>query len=384
MMDLSSARLLSCSKSVVARPASAVRRGLRRLDVACAVFWSCPIACLLALACVTACQRAGHSYRVVDSEFMEFEDLFRPVDTVRLDASVLIGSMTFMEVSDRGEFLISDDQMKAFHAFAASGEHVRSFTVSGCNPEDSGRLYSARFLEDGSILAATSRTVYAFNADGSCEKRLMDLPSTHPSFCEWQGHTYFLDTSPSPPRIYAYSMEAGIVAKYELRTPEFPSLTSVYRGLEGRAMACFEEGVFFRYVESSDAEPMMPGNNPVMHRPTHFRPVQRDMITTKGMGAGADDFLDLLRKATFASGIFELDESHRLVKFHTWGRDTPINIVNMETQTSASTITDMRVEVAEDGLLYVLGEYEPLPSGEVGNRMLEIWRFRPFEPAHAE
>ena len=338
------------------------------------------IACVLALACVSACRPAERPYRVVDSEFMEFEELFSPVHTVRFDASVLIGSMSFVEISDLGEFLITDNQMKAFHVFSPSGNHVRTFTVSQCNPEDGGFLQSARFLKDGSILAKTSNGVYAFHADGSCIRRLLELPSIRPSYCEWRGHTYFLNTSLSPPRIYAWSLDSGIVEEYDLRLPAFPSITSAYRGIVGREMACFDRGVFFRYAESSDAEPLFPGDDPVVHRPTFFRPLERDMIRTDDMGARADDVLDLMREATFSSGIYELDESHRLVKFHTWGRATQINIVNMQTQTSVSSITELRLEVAEHGILYVLGDYESLPSGEIGNQMLEVWQFIPFEP----
>lgn len=340
-------------------------------------------ACVLALACVSACQRDGNSYRVVDSDFMEFEDLFSRVDTVRFDASVLIGSMTFVDVSDRGEFLITDDQMKTFHVFAASGEHVRSFTASACNPEDHGFLQSARFLEDGSMVAATSSGTYAFNADGSCKKRLLEIPPMRPSFCEWRGHTYFLNTSLSPPRIYAYSMESGIVREHDLRAPKFPRLTATKLGQVGREIACFNQGVLYRYPESSDGEPLMPGDDPVMHRPTFYRAPQREMLITDDIGARIDNLRQLAREATYSYGIFELDESHRLVAFETTP-DRSLNIVNMETQTSVSTITDLRLKLAKHGLLYVGGDNEPLPSGEVGNQTLETWRFRPFESSHAE
>ncbi len=364
------ARALACGHSGAGHARTGTRRR-SRLTL---------IPAVLALAGVSACQPGERPYRVVDSEFMEFGELFSPVDTVRFDASVLVGTMSFVDLSDQGDFLITDDQMDEFHFFSASGEHVRTFAVSQCNPEGSGFLHSARFLADGSVIAKTSGGAYAFSTDGSCKKRLLELPSIRPSFCEWRGHTYFLNTSLSPPRIFAWSLDSGIVEEYDLRMPAFPSITSAYRGIVGRELACFDRGVFFRYAESSDAEPLFPGNEPVVHRPTHFRPIRRDMIRTDDMGARTDDVLDLMREATFSSGIFELDESRRLVKFHTWGRQTQINIVNMETQTSVSSITDLLLEVAEHGILYVLGDYEPLPSGEMGNQMLEVWRFIPFEP----
>ena len=314
---------------------------------------------------------------------MEFEDLFTPVDTVRFDASVLVGTMSFVDVSDQGDFLITDDPMKTLHVFAASGDHVRSFSVSQCNPEDGGLLLSARFLEEGSMIAVTTNGVYAFNADGSCKKRLLELLPARPSFCEWRGNTYFLNTSPSPPRIYAYSMESGIVEDYDLRAPNFPRVTSAKGGQIGREIACFDHGVFYRYPESSDGEPLVPGDDPVMHRPAFYRAPQRDMLITDDIGARIDNLRELAREATYSYGIFELDNSHRLVAFETTP-ERSLNIVNMETQTSVSSAAELRFKLAKHGFMYVRGDHEPLPSGEVGNQMLEIWQFHPFETSHAE
>ena len=341
-------------------------------------------ACVMALAFAAACQPAEQSYRVVDSQFMEFEELFSPADTVRFESSVLIGTMNFLDISDRGEFLITDGQMKAFHVFAASGNHVRTFAVSQCNPEDVGSPISARFLEDGSVIGSTAYGIYAFNVDGSCRKRLVELSPNNPSFCQWRDLVYFLNSRLRPPSVYAYSMESGIVEEHDLRMPEFPGLTNVYRGTRGRGIACFAEGVFYRYPESSDAEPVWPGRDPVVHRPTFFRAPEADMNTTGGPSAGTADILDVLRESTLLTGIFELDPSHRMVDFRTWRGETPLSIVNTDTQTSVSTVAERRFKLARDGLLYVGRDHEQLPSGEVGNQMLEVWQFHPFEPSNAE
>ncbi len=315
---------------------------------------------------------------------MDSEDLFRPVDTVRFDASVLIGVMSFVDVSDQGDFLITDDVSDAFHVFTASGNHVRTFTASQCNPEERGVLLSARFLTGGRMIATTSRGVYAFNADGSCEKRLLELNANRPSFCEWRGSAYFLDPHLPTPKIYAYSVESGVVRDYDLRKPKFPGVTSVKRGRVGHQIACFDHGVFYRYPESSDGEPLWPGNDPVIHRPTFFRPPQRDMIKTSSGAARMDNLMELSREATYTNGLYALDETHRLVVFEPLQAKTPLNIVNTETQTSVSTFTDLRIKLAKHGFLYVLGDYEPLPSDEVGNQMLVRWRFNPFEASRDE
>ena len=97
-----------------------------------------------------------------------------------------------------------------------------------------------------------------------------------------------------------------------------------------------------------------------------------------------DNLMELSREATYTNGLYALDEIHRLVVFEPLQAKTPLNIVNTETQTSVSTFTDLRIKLAQHGFLYVLGDYEPLPSGEFGNQMLERWRFSPFEESGDE
>lgn len=42
------------------------------------------------------------------------------------------------------------------------------------------------------------------------------------------------------------------------------------------------------------------------------------------------------------------------------------------------------IMLTRNGLMYTLGDYEQLPSGEKGNRALEVWQFHPFESSHSE
>jgi len=56
--------------------------------------------------------------------------------------------------------------------------------------------------------------------------------------------------------IYGYSIESSTVQEYELSKPKFPRSTGIIRGYEGRSISCFDRGVFYRYSESSDGEPL--------------------------------------------------------------------------------------------------------------------------------
>lgn len=335
-------------------------------------------ACIIGLAHISACQPEEVRYRVVNSSgFVDAEDLFTPVDTVRFDASLLIGSIGYVDLSGKGEFLLTDGTMKALHVFTASGNHIRTFKVTQCNPEDDGSVLSAKFLENGDIMVATSRGAYTFNEDGSCKVRLPTLIRDNASFCERRDTVYFISPSRRPrPQIHAFSIESGTIRDYDLRMPQFPRTTGVKRGHRGRQIACLERGVFYRYAEDSDGEPLFLDDDPVVHRPMFYRPPKRDITSPRG-GDIIGNLMDLRKEFTYSDGLFELDDDHRLVTFE-YPAEANMNIVNMDTQTSVSTTTDWFIKLARDGFLYVSGDSEILSSGEIGNRTLEVWQFHPF------
>lgn len=341
------------------------------------------IICVYWLVSVSACQSSGPQYRVIESGFTKFEDLFTLVDTIRLDASVLIGQIGFVDMSDRGEFLVTDDVMRTLHVFTASGRHVRTIDISRCNPEDGGSLLSARFLTKGGMIATTPRGVYTINPDGSCNQRLLEIPPNRPSFCERQDTVYFMNHVARPPQIHAYSLESGNVRNYDLRKPKFPSSTAVKMGYIGRQIACFDRGIFYRYAESSDGEPLWSASDPVLFQPKSYRPPERD-ATAREMNILTSQLRELAYEFTYSHGIFGLDENHRLVTFQ-YPTEFNMNIVNMDAETSISTTDNQNLGImlAKEGRMYTLGDYELLPSGETGNRTLEVWQFHPFESPYS-
>ena len=316
---------------------------------------------------------------------MAFEDLFTTVDTLRLDASVVIGRVSFMDVSESGDVLISDALQKEMHIFSPSGAHVRTFSATACDPEKDPKPESARFLDDGRIVASTIGGTYLFNAEGSCEKTVRGWPHKCPSFCERRDSVYVFDRYMSSPRILVFSPSLDYVRDLEISPSEFPGIARIYVGRVGHEIACFDHDVFYRYPESSDGQSLFAGEKVVVHQPAFFVPPPRDRSTSGkgGMGARLDEFMEISGVSTLASAIFALDDSHRLMKFGTGPLDQSVSaalsIVDHETQTSVSILTDRRgPTLAKNGLLYFRVGNEVLPSGEVGNPMFEILRFTPF------
>ncbi|MCY3594473.1 MAG: hypothetical protein OXH01_04435 [Bacteroidetes bacterium] len=310
---------------------------------------------------------------------MEFDDLFTPIDTIRFDASVPFGTLGSVDLSDQGEFLVMDFPSGPVHVFTASGRHIRTTDISQCSSDRTGYIWSARFLKNGGVVVVTSRAVYVLNADGSCSQRLSKIPPNFPSFCERQDTVYFMNHKRRwTPQIHAYSLESGKVRNYNLRKPRFPLSTAAEWGNTGHQIACFDRGIFYRYAESSDGEPLWPGSDPVLFQPMFYRPPERD-VTARGNDGLNAQMEELKSEFTYSDGIFGLDQNHRMVTFEETA-EFNMNIVNMHTETGISTTYDesLSIELTKNGLMYTFGGYELLPSGERGNRTLVVWQFHPF------
>ena len=350
--------------------------------------WIPPAACVVSLVCVlslSACTSPTKPAPVVESTPMAFEDLFTAVDTLRLDASTLIGRISFMDVSESGDVLISDALQKVMYIFSPSGAHSRTLSATSCHPERDPEPMSARFLDDGRIVASTVGGTYLFSADGSCEKTVRDWPRSCPSFCERRDSVYVFDRFMSSPRILVFSPSLDFVRDYDLSPPEFPGIFGIYLGNVGLELACFDHDVLYRYPESSDGQSLFAGEKVVLHKPAFFVPPPRDRSTSGNddMGARLDEFMEISGVSTLADAIFALGDDHRLIKFSTGPLDQSVSValsvVDHEKQTSVSILTDRRgPALAKNGLLYFNIGNEVLDSGKVGNPMFEVVRFRPF------
>lgn len=346
-----------------------------------------PVLCAFHLACVllvAACSRPDVPIADIESKQVEFDDLFTVVDTVRLDASVLIGHFTFLDVSTSGNFLIADRGQKALHLFSPSGGHIRTFSTALCNPEKDTTPRSARFLADGRMLVQTVGGTHLFTAEGACVKSVDEWPNHLTSFCERSDSVYVLSRYTPNQRGLVFSSSLDFVRDHSIPPSEFPGVTRVYGGKVGREIACFDHEVYYRYPESSDGRPLFGAEDAILHRPFFFRPLSRDRTTSgqSGMNARLDELLEIMDESTLSTGIFALDEDHRMLTFTTKSLNlnvpTAINIVSSEARPSMSILTERRgIRLAKNGLLFLQGDYEVLANGEYGNPILEVLRFTP-------
>ena len=346
-----------------------------------------PVLCAFHLAClllIAACSRPDVPVTIIESEQFKFDDLFTVVDTVRLDASVLIGHFTFLDVSTSGNFLIADRGQKALHLFSPSGGHIRTFSTALCNPEKDPTPQSARFLADGSMLVNTYGGTHLFTAEGACVKSVDDWPNHLTSFCERSDSVYVLSRYTPNQRALVFSSALDFVRDHSIPSSNFPGIARIFEGKVGRGIACLGHGVYYRYPESSDGRPLFGAENAILHKPFFFRPLSRDRTASgqSGMNDRVDEFLEIISEYTLSTGIFALDEDHRMLTFTTESLNqnvpTAINIVSLKARPSMSILTERRgIRLAKNGLLFLQGDYEVLANGEYGNPILEVLRFTP-------
>lgn len=82
------------------------------------------------------CSSEREEIRVVRSQMVRFSELFQRVDTIRVDASVLVGHYTFIDVDEAGNILITDEAGQINHLFSATGIHMASYSVPDCVPDE--------------------------------------------------------------------------------------------------------------------------------------------------------------------------------------------------------------------------------------------------------
>ena len=103
----------------------------------------------------SGCRTEETENRIIPSPVVPFGQFLGVADTISLDPSVIIGSVSVLDVSEQGELLVTDHVGRCIHRFLPSGEYVRSYAHSDCLPDEAGFMafsYS-RFLGSGQVMA---------------------------------------------------------------------------------------------------------------------------------------------------------------------------------------------------------------------------------------
>lgn len=343
---------------------------------------------VVAVILVAGCRAGGPSVLTVRSPVVPFNELFELADTIRLDPSILIGTIGFLDVSETGSLLITDYATHNTHLFSAEGVHMQSFSVPDCLPDDwDFSPWSSRFVGGDHVLVMDlSGPAVLYDLGGACVVgKRGGLHELAKSFCA-RGDSIFThkayDRGRAASTVYNLALEP--MAEIPISPPRLVGLNFSLVGVAGRSVECFSDGAYYIYLENMDAMPVRARPNRIRYRPDFFQPWPEDVPEFPSATE--------LNEYPTVNAVFALDASTRLLFFvgldQQWKRRDGERVYNIGLSVASnqnlfpgrSTVSSVWPEPAANGYMYVIDEYEVLPGGEVGNPLIIRYRFIP--PQH--
>ena len=326
--------------------------------------------------------------RVITAPLVPFGDLFVLQDTIRLDPSVVIGSVEFLDINQDGHLLVTDRVAGGTYLFDASGRHKRTFSPATCLPETEDSASSGRFIHgERYLLIGGGGSLVLFDASGHCiaSESVMKRPlEWATAACSKDDTIYvlprFIQIRPS--NSVTYSLELERLGTSRIDDPEFPVLNRTVRGFPGREMECFEDGPYYTYLEWEDARPVRPFGAFARMHPAFFTRRTGDLPQDVPPLNRVDALLAFPRNV----GIYGIDSRTRMIvyrglhdKWHTESQQyTGIGVASNVGQFPArSSLSPIAPKGAANGYIYSVGDNEPLPNGDVGNPVLLRYKFIP-------
>ena len=312
--------------------------------------------------------------------FVPFEEVFAVEDTLRLDPEVLIGQIWSLDIDDAGRLVLVDFVAQAIHLFSATGSHIAQLATEDCWPEPV-TPWNARFVSNGRIVAkGTGGTFFAFDSAGLCvaAKRATEL-RTVTGFCGMADSIFAIRSmAPRGPSLLVLSPDFEIEREIPLQQSRFRRLTLQALSRPGRNIGCFETGPRYLYPESADGVSVWSPDTP--HSiPEFYEDRSRDLSLDTDQMKRLTEIMD----ATITYGIYELDNSTHIVSYlgrrkarfqDLEGRGFQITD-HAHPASGISTIADIDVLAAKDGLVFALQAHERQPDGTLANPGIIRYRY---------
>ena len=343
---------------------------------------------LLVAISAAGCLSEKSKVPTVRSPLVPFDELFVLDDTLRLDPTMLIGQVRFLDVSARGEILVTDNVANSVYLFSPSGSYIRSYSALQCLP-DNTNFYpsSSRFIGGGRIMTMRfAGGAAVFDADGTCfaEQRVL-MPYTR-AFCAYKDSILFGQQVDREEPVVAnvYSPMLETIGEVLIEPPRLISLNRFFGGQHGRTIDCFDDGPYYVYAESMDAIPVDSSLSRTQYKPDFFEWRPEDLPETS-----PENQYRLQRAYPSTIAVFALDGSTRMVVYtdldSRWslsevrtGEEYGLSVASNTGQFPArSTISPVHPQAAGGGYLYAVGEHESLSNGEIGNPVILRYRFIP-------
>lgn len=349
------------------------------------------VTAILAVCLLNACSRPDRVEEIPAPTEREFESLFVLEDTIRLDDAVLIGRVSTLDVNSKGELLVLDRQGEAIHVFSPRGTHLRTLSITDCNPEATvGFRAMARYLDDFRVIALTTKGAMVFDEQGHCIQTTSDREFVTSAYSVCQREDTILvmpDFSGDSIYIRAYSPEFALLDQFPLPLPRFPIRARVMNANQGYTMGCYTDDVWWFYGSDHDARPRLEGGGLRRYNPPFFRERKEDWselptVTPTNFEEITQKIGEYEKEASSITALFELGESTRMVEYlgvsTTDEERRGILVVSHEDAFGAAiAYAPESIEAAAYGMVYFVDVPEDEAGDNPSNPLVRRYRFIP-------
>ncbi len=323
---------------------------------------------------------------------------FGRLGNITFTDSVLIGSITRLDVLDDGRFVVLDRQSAEVHLLDASGRHLGMLDARDCDPGADWRPMNVIVLDDDSIVVTGLSTPRParFQADGSCAGFVdLDTYGTSAMIGAGPEHIHTMDLTPDGYSFALRTLDGAVVrrfgassqfANFLMRMRSFDQLAQGPNGALIVGLGPFAAPMIFK---GADAE-----GQPLFDPPAYVRPMTDDMQAgvTGDPGTIFDAIAQVRGNRTTIDGVYRISNEATLVRYRNHFRDmTDVDAYGLHiVRDDGHVLTPEPVYhsrghaphyrgfsplAVKDNLLFTLRPAREKPDGDWGNPGLTVWRF---------
>jgi len=315
----------------------------------------------------------------------EFNNYFQFIKTVYLDDDVLIADISYLDVNDEGDLLVTDKMRRKVFLFSRNGKLMKELKYTKCNPGYKWKPEKAQFKQNGEIIILDPRGL-KFTAEGDC------IGEMNASFL-WPGQWAFLTNG----NIVGYYAWPGIQPKLSVLDEEgkellsFGKFSSEFRNLLARGIEyaglvidkddnIYQLNPFSLHLFKYDKNFSL--KEEFALRLDNISKMDRDIRA--GYFGGPNDlqreFNRVVMNKTRAWGCDLLDDETIIIYYlHTKEKNNVIFIQLYSTNGKYLLEEDLKIDqkfaAAKNGYVYKVIQPEPDDHGNLPNPAIEIYKY---------
>lgn len=310
-----------------------------------------------------------------------FSGFFNNIKSIPLPEYPLIGQVTFLDVNEHGDLLITDRLLGEVFLFDSTESHIITLSLEGCRPGAFWHPSKAQYHPDGTIFVINSGPPWGirFTPDGNCLEisGLHFLAPLHIAFDEDNNiYGYYIAYDGN------YIKKMNPEGDEEKRFGIFPdAFTNLISRFEGGGLLVSGETIYHINVHSPEVHLYtLDGNHikSIKNRPSYFRGVEKDLPAFGGdSGIFLNEVGKIMKNRTIVYSLHSLDEAKLLVQYmhhNMYG----IEVLHPDTGLvhAEPILADRPFFAARNRLLYIVNTHAPDDKGILQNPVIDVYEFK--------